>query len=115
MVHCIIIYFIHDYYFYIIIVPTAPTLLTVIASGQDSLTVTWKPPKFANGEIISYKIAVNPGAIVIKSDGSGTEFVVTGLESYTNYSIKVQACTSQGCGPFSNEILSTTLLDGEDF
>ena len=75
--------------------------------------MTWEEPTSANGEIINYNISVNDGDIMIESSGMGTEFVVTGLEPYTEYSVRVQACTSEGCGPFSNEILNTTLQEGE--
>ena len=95
------------------VVPTAPNLLRVIASGPGELTVTWAEPTSTNGEIINYNISVNVGAVVIESSGMGTEFVVTGLEAFTNYSVRVQACTSEGCGPFSNEIMNATLQEGE--
>ena len=95
------------------VVPTSPTLLSVIASDPGSLTVTWAEPASTNGEIINYNISINDGAMLIESSGMGTEFVVTGLEPYTDYSVRVQACTSEGCGPFSNEILNTTLQEGE--
>ena len=95
------------------VVPTAPNLLSVIASGPGDLTVTWEEPSSTNGEIINYNISVIGGAMVIESSGMGTEFVVTGLEAFTDYSVTVQACTSEGCGPFSNEIMNATLQEGE--
>ena len=95
------------------VVPTAPNLLRVIASGPGDLTVTWEEPSSTNGEIINYNISVNVRAMVIESSGMGTEFVVTGLEPFTDYSVRVQACTSEGCGPFSNEIMNATLQEGE--
>ena len=49
---------------------------------------------------------------MIESSGIGTEFVVTELEPFTDYSVRVQACTIEGCGPFSNEIMNTTLQEG---
>ena len=76
--------------------------------------MTWAEPTSTNGEIINYNInIINDGAMVIESSGIGTEFVVTGLEPFTDYSVRVQACTSEGCGLFSNEIISTTLQEGE--
>ena len=95
------------------LVPTTPNLLSVIASGPGDLTVTWEEPTSPNGEIINYNININDGAMVIESSGIGIEFVVTGLEPFTDYSVRVQACTSEGCGPFSNEIMNTTLQEGE--
>ena len=87
------------------------TLLSVIASGPGSLTVTWAKPSY---KILNYTISVNDEHnITILNSVIQTVFVVTGLEPYTNYSVKVQACTSEGCGPFSNEILTTTLQEGE--
>ena len=97
---------------YTYIVPTAPTLLSVIARGPGNLTVTWAEP---NGKIDRYNIRINVGAMpmLLESSGNGTEFVVTDLDPYTEYSVTVQACNSEGCGPFSNEILTTTLQEGE--
>ena len=96
------------------VVPTAPNLLSVSASDLGNLTVTWAEPISTNGIIINYNInIINDGAMVIESSGIGTEFVVTGLEPFTDYSVRVQACTSEGCGPFSNEIMNTTLQEGE--
>ena len=95
------------------VVPTAPTLLNVSASDLGVLTVTWEEPTSPNGEIINYNISLNDEAITEESSGIVTEFNVTGLEAYTNYSVRVQACTSEGCGPFSNEIIDTTLQYGE--
>ena len=41
-----------------------------------------------------------------------TVSVLTELLAYTDYSVSVQACTSAGCGPFSNEITSRTEQEG---
>ena len=92
---------------------TAPNLLSVVASGPGTLTVTWKDPSSTNGEIINYNIHIfiNDEAMVIESNGMGTEFDVTGLEPFIDYSVRVQACTSDGCGPLSNEITCTTNLE----
>ena len=43
---------------------------------------------------------------------TGTESVLTELLAYTDYSVSVQACTSAGCGPFSNEITNRTEQEG---
>ena len=97
------------------VVPTAPTLLSVIASGLGNLTVTWEEPTFMSGQIIHYNIDIDDSvrAMLLESSGMGTKFIVTGLEPYTEYSVRVQACTSEGCGSFSNEIMNTTLQEGE--
>ena len=95
------------------VVPTAPNLLSLIASGPGNFSVTWAEPTSTNGEIINYNIDINDGAMLIESSAIGTEFVVTGLEPFTDYSVRVQACTSEGCGPFSNEIINITLQEGK--
>ena len=102
-----------DFYTVFFVVPTAPILLSVIASGLRNLTVTWAEPTSTNGDIINYNINIDDRAMLLESSGMGTEFVVTGLEPYTEYSVRVQACTSEGCGPLSNEILNTTSEEGE--
>ena len=77
--------------------------------------MTWEEPSSENGEIINYNIDLNDGAIVRESSGMGTVFVVSGLLPYTDYSVRVQACTSEGCGSFSDEISGTTLQEGERY
>ena len=96
-------------FFPVCIVPTAPTLLHVTVTDQNSLVVNWKEPAITNGEITKYKINVNDGAITMDSGGRETEFVVTELDPRSNYSMKVQACTSAGCGPFSDAIMNISL------
>lgn len=93
-------------------VPQAPTLLSVTASDPGTLNVTWAEPTTPNGVIISYTVAANNRAIV-RADVTGTEVVLSGLDPYTSYSVSVQACTSEGCGSFSDEITVTTLEEGE--
>ena len=96
------------------LVPAAPALLSVIASGPGNLTVAWEEPSSTNGEIINYKISIiNDEAMVIESSGIGTVFVVTELEPFTDYSMRVQACTIEGCGPFSNEIMNSYNFTGK--
>lgn len=93
------------------VVPSAPTLLSVVASAPGNLTATWAEPSTPNGEIISYTIAVN-NSIVMKNI-TGMEFELSGLQAYTDYTVSVQACTIEGCGSFSNEITTRTLQEGK--
>ena len=73
--------------------------------------MTWEEPAFTNGEIINYYINVN-GTITIESSGSETDFFVSSLDPRFNHRMRVQACTSEGCGPFSNEEMNTSYQDG---
>ena len=93
-------------------VPSAPPLLSVVASAPGTLTVTWAEPSTPNGDIISYTIAVNNRAIVMENI-TGMEFELSGLLAYTDYTVSVQACTIEGCGSFSNEITTRTLQEGK--
>ena len=74
--------------------------------------MTWEEPSSTNGEIINYNINTNVRAVVIESSGIETELVVTELEPFTDYFVRVQACTIEGCGPFANEIMNITLQEG---
>lgn len=97
-------------------VPTAPMLLSVSPDDQTrNLTATWSAPTMTNGMITEYILRYSPTDEESEEREEGiteTEFTVTGLVPYTNYTVSVQACTSEGCGPFSNEISAETLQEG---
>ena len=96
---------------FLYVVPSAPTLLNVVASAPRNLTMIWEEPSTPNGKIIRYTVAVNNRALLIENI-TGMEFVLSGLLPYTDYTVSAQACTREGCGSFSNEITNKTLQEG---
>ena len=91
-------------------------LISVSPDNQTgSLTARWSAPTMPNGIITEYILRYSPsdGGSGRREEGiTGTEFTLTGLVPYTSYTVSVQACTFEGCGPFSNEISAETLQEG---
>ncbi|XP_020911432.2 receptor-type tyrosine-protein phosphatase F isoform X1 [Exaiptasia diaphana] len=98
-----------------------PTNFNVTATSPTSVNLTWGlPPKDKrNGVIrgfnISYcKTADNTTRITKTLEGSSTlQDVIDGLEMHTEYSFKILAYTSEGNGPYSNEIKERTLEENK--
>ena len=45
----------------------------------------------------------------------GGSTVITGLKKYTRYEVVVKAYNNRGSGPLSQEVVATTLEDGENY
>lgn len=76
------------------------------------------------GYYVGYQVSAGNTAVVGPTQGFsfktvevrsnfGSETLLQGLNKYTQYSIVVQAYTSQGSGPPSKEITVSSLEDGE--
>ncbi|KAL0969312.1 hypothetical protein UPYG_G00225390 [Umbra pygmaea] len=73
----------------------------VSVSGPHSLFVSWKRPGVFNAGLpLSYNILLNPESSmsVIRAVGQDQFFNVSGLDPYTQYHLRVQACQPEGCG-----------------
>ena len=82
--------------------------------------MTWErvPSIAENGIITEYEIEFNQTTFnevsminVTIVDSSTFEVVLSELEEYVNYSIRVRAYTSEGPGPYSDVIYERTLQD----
>ena len=49
----------------------------------------------------------------VDTSNNDTNYIITGLDPYTNYSITVLACTSNGCGDQSDVVIGTTAEEGD--
>jgi len=101
--------------------PTAVTNLIAVATSNQSIQVSWHLPVFPNGPTLHYNLFYqasdtpqNPPNV--RSDGytvivgiNTTNFEITGLMPYTNYTIHVRAI-GQGnlLGDIDEEILQRT-------
>ena len=94
-------------------VPGPPDSITVSDYTHNKLDLKWEPPKITNGEIIDYKVILDPQCrATIDSDGksfagncaqhcsqkmtlhtNSTHLVVEDLEPVTSYSISISAKT----------------------
>ena len=96
------------------------TNLTAVATSNQSIRASWDLPLYPNGPILYYKLFYRASNTPqqppnIRSDGYleivviDTEFEITGLTTYTNYTIHVLAI-GQGnlFGSIDTEVLQRT-------
>ena len=81
-----------------------PPTVTVINS--TSLSISWQEPLTPNGEIVLYTIFVN--SLPILNATIPDVFLHSGLRPFTDYTVRLQACTTFGCSR-SDLVLTTTL------
>ncbi|KAM7293264.1 Down syndrome cell adhesion molecule-like protein Dscam2 [Ixodes scapularis] len=106
--------------------PGGPPLhVKVEATGSQSLKVTWEPPRkeLHYGQLRGYYIGYKEeGKMEAEFQYKNVEALdlntvsqrqlmshLTNLKRKTSYSVKVQAYNSEGAGPMSDEVSSTTL------
>ena len=68
----------------------------VSALSATSLQVMWTPPANPNGVIKNYTL-YREGEMVYSGGPSGMSYIVPGLQFWTEYSFRIQACTLRGC------------------
>ncbi|XP_033110841.1 usherin-like [Anneissia japonica] len=75
----------------------APTLSVVSAT---QIRATWTAPVYPNGNIAAYGVVVMSGSPqqFTRFSGLTQSFLLTGLEPYTQYNVRVQVCNNGGCG-----------------
>ncbi|XP_063775500.1 usherin [Pseudophryne corroboree] len=79
-------------------------------SSPNSLYLRWFPPEHPNGVITMYTLYMDGRQIYT---GSGTEYNVTGLATFTAHQFMVAACTIVGCTNSSRVTLWTAQLAPE--
>ena len=83
-----------------------------------SVMVSWKPPPLIhhNGIITGYMISyhrVGSSSMMSLNVNSGiTQYVISGLVAYVNYSVTVAAMNVNGTGTFSEPIIQISGQDG---
>ena len=92
--------------------PTVPLNVSATTGNMlKSLTIQWEPPSSPEGIITTYMVTYDD--ITVHTNNNDTTYTITGLVAYTNYSITVIACTSNGCGNKSDVVIGTTAEEGE--
>lgn len=92
--------------------PTVPLNVTVTTGDMlRTLIVEWEPPSSPEGIITTYMVTYND--TTVDTSNNDTNYTITGLDPYTNYSISVLACTSNGCGDQSDVVIGTTAEEGK--
>ncbi|XP_045063342.1 usherin [Coregonus clupeaformis] len=89
----------------------------VTVSGPRSLFISWTPPGVFNTSLpLYYNILLNPGSArsVMRTVGQDQYLSVSGLDPYTQYHIRVQACQAEGCGLGEGVYVRTSEAPPED-
>ena len=97
-----------------------PSNVNATAISSTAIQVTWErvPSIAENGIITQYEIEFNQTTFdevsmsnVTTVNSSTFEVVLSGLEEYVEYFIRVRAYTNEGAGPYSDVINETTFQD----
>ncbi|XP_061132682.1 usherin [Syngnathus typhle] len=78
-----------------------PAPHNVTVTGPHSISLAWDPPAyFNNSQPVNYNILLNPGreGATIHATGQKQNLDVKGLQPFTAYDVRVQACQDGGCG-----------------
>ena len=96
-----------------------PSNVTTAALSSTSIQVNWTevPAIDQNGIIVEYEVEYNQSTFdsvpaIQNMIVNSTMAVLTGLQEYVNYSIRVRAYTSVGPGPYSDDVIQRTEEDG---
>eukprot|EP00794_Sanderia_malayensis_P020024 gene20024-21985_t len=81
-----------------------PALLSLDASR---IQATWTAPSVSNGVIQRYQLRLSNNAMPV-FEGLAFQYTISGLKSYTSYSVTISACTSRGCGVQSSAATTRT-------
>ena len=68
----------------------------VSALSSTSLQVTWDMPANPNGDIKNFTV-YRDGEIAYSGGPTQLSYIVPGLQTWTEYTFRVQACTERGC------------------
>ena len=95
-----------------------PTNIAANVTNSTSIEVMWDLVLaiHRNGDITGYVVVYGilgmDTADSVNVTASTLNVVLTGLEEYMKYDIRVSAYTAMGSGPFSQAVIVTTLEDG---
>ncbi|ESP04074.1 hypothetical protein LOTGIDRAFT_156685 [Lottia gigantea] len=90
-----------------------PTITRVSALSPTVISISWKPPSFKNGPLLSYKLSLNPKGHPdlkeINKDiaGNVTSITVGKLQSSQSYRITLSAWNIDGEGPTAYSYTTT--------
>ena len=91
--------------------PTIPLDVPITTGDMlRTLIIEWEPPSSPEGIIMTYMVTYND--TTVDTSNIDTNYTITGLDAYTNYSITVLACTSNGCSDQSDVVIGTSYCRG---
>ena len=93
---------------------SAPNVSQSVDVTDTTITLNWTEPAVPNGVVTGYVITVTNGVTgeVFTVNTTDTEFEVTGLTPYTNYTFTVAAVNGAGVGNASNPVTVLTAEGG---
>ncbi|TMS13118.1 Usherin [Larimichthys crocea] len=89
----------------------------VTVSDPNSISLAWTPPaQLTSSQPVNYNILLNLGSdrAIMHHAGQDLHLSVTGLESFTTYYIRVQACQIEDCGVGGGVYVQTLETAPED-
>ena len=96
----------------------APSNVVALTIAPTSVNVSWDqlPTTARNGIVITYEVKYSwplgsgqLGTMYVNTSGTPNQLVLNNLQECVQYTISVRAYTSQGPGPFSGDILDSSL------
>ncbi|XP_072555094.1 usherin isoform X5 [Paramormyrops kingsleyae] len=94
-----------------------PAPYNVTIRGPSSVSVAWTPPEvFSDSLPLEYSVLLNPGSerTPIRAAGHGQALELEGLQPFTDYEVRVQACQEGGCGVGDKAHFRTSEAPPED-
>ena len=85
------------------VIPTKPTGIQVQGVTQTELELSWAPSAHAN----RYNVAISPAVTGYPKDVSVPNDSVTGLTAGQSYTIKIKACSPDGCSAVTSKSATT--------
>ena len=82
--------------------------MTVVDENSFSLKILFMPPDITCGAVSAYRVFLRSGTTDRLDSFYTNIFTMDGLQSYTNYTVRIAAINVAGSGPFSSPQLVQT-------
>lgn len=112
----------HQFSFVFLELNKAPVLYNIVPTDSRSLELQWTAPASDQytGPIVYYNICYQKSNIHANCSfenvgGNLTRAVISGLQPFQEYQIKIRGVAALGYGPYSNVFMSTTPETGIDY
>ncbi|NXA51206.1 DCC protein, partial [Nothocercus julius] len=96
-------------------VPGPVENLRAVSTSPTSILVSWDPPAYANGPVQGYRLFCTETATGKEQniEVDGLSYRLEGLKKFTEYTLRFLAYNRYGPGVSTEELVVTTLSDGE--
>ena len=96
-----------------------PQNVMVTDSDRASLNVSWQPPEeihhngMITGYMINYTRVGSSDMMSVNVNSGTTQYTISGLVAYVDYSVRVAAVNVNGTGTFSDPMMQLSGQDSE--